>query len=322
MMGRIYHKAWDTLVWLGPAGDNSDLAISHLGRIGLAGPGATSTLLSNKSVPYEGEMKAISALCNRTYWQQIWVVQEIRLATQLTFYCGKKTISGESFSLAGKRIQNATNLKIANLLQEIRESLASKMVDYRHLKNLKLKEWLVKTRNSLSSDPKDKVYALVNLATDCRGNSNLTVNCSKETSVSQVYKDVLKACCTDAIAHRPVHDVFDLSQVLQRALNTPLESVRLTTGDTDPIWICGIFSAQMTSFRRDRKSITYHELYPKNIFEGESTAWYAKLLQCCNRHSGSIDLVESILITRLKDESKRDYRKPEYNIFVWALNLD
>lgn len=280
MMGPIYSQAWDTLVWLGLARDDSDLAISHLNRIGLYGRGAALTLLGNEDKPYEKEMRAIVALCNRTYWQRIWVVQEVRLASQLTFYCGNKTIPGEIFYVARKRIQTATNPKITDLLQEIRESLASKVVGCRHLKDLPLKEWLIITRNSLSTDPRDKVYALVNLATDCRGSSNLIVDCSKPVSVSQVYKDVIKVCCADKNTCQPVYDVFDLSQVLQRALNIHLESVRLTAHDTEPVWVCGIFSAQITSFGRDRRSIQYYELYPKNIFEGENMAWYAKAINC------------------------------------------
>jgi hypothetical protein len=46
------------------------------------------------------------------------------------------------------------------------------------------------------------------------------------------------------------------------------------------------------------------------------------VLQCATG-SGVIGFLGRMYsITRLKDKSKRDYRKPEYNIFVWALNLD
>jgi hypothetical protein len=48
-----------------------------------------------------------------------------------------------------------------------------------------------------------------------------------------------------------------------------------------------MFSAQITSFRRESRSIKYHDLYPKNIVEGESTAWYAKAVNCILVHNAS-----------------------------------
>jgi hypothetical protein len=280
MMGTIYKQAWDTLVWLGLAHHDSDLAISHLHRIGLNDHRTNLALLCDEDEPYEREMRAIMALCNRTYWHRIWIIQEIRLSSQVTVCCGDKTIPGETFSLAGKHIQEATNPRIAVLLQTIRDSLASRIIDYSHLKDLPLKKWLIKTYDSLSTDPRDKVYALVNLAMDCRGSSNLIVDCSKSVCVSQVYKDVLKVCCADKFTRKPVHDVFDLSQVLQRALNNSRECVRLTAEDTEEIWICGIFSARITSFQKDRRAVRNQELGPKNIFAGDNTTVYTKASNC------------------------------------------
>jgi hypothetical protein len=280
LMGKIYSQAWDTLVWLGPAQDCSDLAISHLERIGLNDRDASFAVLQDQHEPHENAMRAILALCNRSYWQRIWVVQEIRLARQITICCGERTIAGETFMLAGKTIQNAFNPKIPCLMQQISESLASKIMDYSQYQDLRLKDWLITTRESKSSVPRDKVYALVNLGTDCRGSNSLKLDCSKNATVSQVYKKVLKECSVDKQSRRPVYDVFDLSEELQRALNTASGSVKLTDKDNEPIWICGIFSAQITSFQDDRKIAWSHELYPKNISEGDDAIWSTKSNSC------------------------------------------
>jgi hypothetical protein len=279
MMGTIYSQAWDTLVWLGLARDDSDLAISHLKKIGLNDQDASLAMIGSREEPHKRAMRAVLALCDRTYWQRIWVVQEIRLARQITICCGNKTIAGETFMLAGKIIQSAFNIKITRLLQQIGDGLASKIMDYSQFRDLRLKDWLITTRESKSSDPKDKVYALVNLATDCRS-SGLRLDCSTTVSVSQVYKDVLTVCGVEKLTHKPVYDVFDLSQELQRALNTTSESIQLTEKDSEPIWICGVFSAQITSFQDDRRAAWNHELYPKNISEGDNISWSTKSASC------------------------------------------
>lgn len=276
MMGQIYHQAWDVLGWLGLAGESSDLAISHIRRIGLVG---NVDFLNDEKNPCEDKMKAIAALCNRSYWQRIWIVQELRLARQITFYCGDKTIPGETLCLAIKHIEAARNSKISSVLKDISDSLAAKIADYTHRDDMTLKQWLITTRNSKSSDEKDRVFALINLATDCRGR----IVADYRKSSSQIYKEVLRECAIDKSTGYPTFDIFDLSHILQRALNNNFESVHLTAWDNEPIWIPGIFSAKITSFERDnRRAVRYHELYPKNIFEDDknSTNWYAKAIDC------------------------------------------
>lgn len=272
MMGTIYSQAWDTIVWLGPDRDDSNLAISNLKRIGQNSHNSRLVVTGDHGELYETEMRAVSALCSRTYWRRIWIVQEIRLTHQFTIYCGDKTIPGETFSLAIKIIKDASNERACPLLREIGDSFASKVVDYSQYQDLRIKDWLIRTREFLSSDQRDKVYALVNLATDCRGSNRFILDCSKTVSVSQVYKDVLKACCVDKLTRKPTYDIFDLSQEIQRALNTSSQTVQLTEADNDAIWICGIFSAQITSFQSDKTVSWSHDLSPKNISEGSNTA--------------------------------------------------
>lgn len=275
LMGQIYRQAWDVLVWLGPSRDRSDLAISHLSRIGLYDRAASDKLFNDKENAYEEEMRAIAALCTRSYWRRIWVVQEIVLARQITYYCGDDIIPGEIFTTAGKYIEHARSPRIQHLITEIRESLAFKIMGYSP-RDLSLKQWLIKTQDSFCSDPRDKVFALLNLATDCRGK----LLADYKMSLSQVYRQVLRFCTNDRLTKIPCSDGFDLAHVLQRALNNHIYSVQLSSFDTDPIWVCGIFSAEITSFDRPDKPVLRHTLYPKNIFEGHNSTWHSKAMDC------------------------------------------
>jgi hypothetical protein len=116
------------------------------------------------------------------------------LARQITYHCGDDLISEEIFTAAGKYIEHSTNPRMGHLKKEIRERLASKIIGYTH-RDLQLKQWLIKTQHSFCGDPRDKVFALLNLATDCRGK----LNAGYEMILSEVYKEVLLFCTNNSL---------------------------------------------------------------------------------------------------------------------------
>jgi hypothetical protein len=89
MMKQIYQQATNVLVWLGPEGEGSDVAMDYLSKNGL-------DTLKPKNNGYcqmwsEAQGKAILALCERKYWRRIWTVREIIHAQSITVCCGRKT---------------------------------------------------------------------------------------------------------------------------------------------------------------------------------------------------------------------------------------
>jgi hypothetical protein len=82
LMGNIYLRATEVVIWLGLARDDSDLVMADFN--------------SNTAVL----MKAESTLswCRRTYWRRMWVIQEIQLAKDLSIYCGTERIKWSAFS--------------------------------------------------------------------------------------------------------------------------------------------------------------------------------------------------------------------------------
>jgi hypothetical protein len=267
LMGRIYREAGDVLVWLGLPDHHSKLAISFLRWIGQNDRDANDRIF--KSNDYTKELQSVISLCTRPFWHRCWVVQEIVLARSRTFYCGNDTISGELFTAAGKYIEDSAIPRIETYASQIRETMASKIIGYTH-RDLTLKQWLIKTQDSVCGDPRDKVFSLINLATDCRGVFEANYGLK---DVSDVYRAVLQFFAHDPVnRHIPAYDGLDLAHVLQRALNiNPLQIVRLTPQDDETIWICGMSSAVITSFDRPDKPVSFHTLYPKNIVEAHNT---------------------------------------------------
>ncbi|KAF5544650.1 heterokaryon incompatibility het-6 [Fusarium mexicanum] len=84
MMGEIFTEAVGVISWLGPARDDSNLAM-YLMRFGIT------------PEPDSRELKALLSLCYRRYWRRVWIIQELYLAKSYVVWCGHKSISDSKF---------------------------------------------------------------------------------------------------------------------------------------------------------------------------------------------------------------------------------
>lgn len=70
LMKDVYSGAEATCIWLGPAADDSDLAMATIGEL----YAARTYVLSEDALP-EAHLEAINALQRRDWWTRIWVLQ-------------------------------------------------------------------------------------------------------------------------------------------------------------------------------------------------------------------------------------------------------
>lgn len=70
LMKDVYSKAEKTCVWLGPAADDSDLAMTTIGELY-----AARTYVLPDDALSEAQIEAINALQRREWWSRIWVLQ-------------------------------------------------------------------------------------------------------------------------------------------------------------------------------------------------------------------------------------------------------
>ncbi|KAI3319151.1 HET-domain-containing protein [Xylariaceae sp. AK1471] len=104
-MGEIYKHARQVVVWLGPAANNSGRALKVLGEIGSQvtvdwlnstmspNPGARDATLGLAHEPFPSyftpdDASAVEALWARTWFERVWVRQEVALATSAVFQAG------------------------------------------------------------------------------------------------------------------------------------------------------------------------------------------------------------------------------------------
>lgn len=127
-MQDVYRKADRVIVWLGPAANDSDLAMNAIRRVGgeafklrgmsvkeVATKGLRSRLLDLNGLD-EGSaeqfyhriagkggsewhfpLAAMAALAHRPWWRRVWVLQEFVFAKHLLFVCGLESVEGRHF---------------------------------------------------------------------------------------------------------------------------------------------------------------------------------------------------------------------------------
>ncbi|EPE33781.1 hypothetical protein GLAREA_06794 [Glarea lozoyensis ATCC 20868] len=107
-MGQIYSQAAGVDAWLGESFENSNLALDAFGVF--------PTSMDVHWRPHENEalqnlvcdeatMDALSKLFKRPWWHRMWIVQEATLAKNLTFVCGSRQITWDTFLVPAKCYQ-------------------------------------------------------------------------------------------------------------------------------------------------------------------------------------------------------------------------
>jgi hypothetical protein len=300
LMGSIYSQAREVLVWLGPEKDNSDLAMDlfeEMSQYTLKG-GIKGALLQKMGRwiylrgrkteslgmdELEPELRAILAWTERTFWKRIWIVQEIQLAQKLSICCGSKLLSDKTLTNARSymdmqyppQLQDPHHLH-ADLVKKISESQAFKLLELRDSSHhqqptISLKDWLYICKHSNCTDLRDRVYALLGLASDCR-NNELVADYSK--SVAQVCTDVLKMYSQQGLSGA---NLVTFSQFLHEELKTTpqnpnpssITATELSATDDSQIWVPCMFAGKITykggPFKR--WLLRGDELHPMNVVD-------------------------------------------------------
>ncbi|KAJ4109647.1 hypothetical protein NW768_012083 [Fusarium equiseti] len=184
-MGDIFSQARRVIVWLGPQASNSDLAIGSLNWMGLqcdvsdeeSNARLHSVLLehdhhpslSNPSVPFPfsaEEWQAIADLLTRSWFQRLWVVQEIILANpDAIVLVGNASMGWSRFMCALTLICINEALPIITIPDNVafieNARSASKL---RQLKGHNgLMSLLMITSQSKCSDNRDRAYSILGL---------------------------------------------------------------------------------------------------------------------------------------------------------------
>ncbi|CZR63673.1 related to heterokaryon incompatibility protein het-6 [Phialocephala subalpina] len=171
-MRAIYQHATNVAVWIGLENNNSGGALQLARDLNACTSREEITALV--SDPFKKpDLEAMVILFRRQYWWRIWVIQEVSSARQATVHVGKDAISWQELD------------RVCNILKEAETELHSLFYKHPsyirtlthggprglqlsrfspHLSAPPLFELLLSHKSKKSTDPKDKVYALVGIS--------------------------------------------------------------------------------------------------------------------------------------------------------------
>lgn len=197
LMGDIYRQAHHVIVWLGNESNESDAAFDFMHDC--------RRLWANNHSPKEPSYdtyNAIDLLCHRDYWFRAWIKQEIILATKIIVHCGRQAVSWEIFAQCCVEF-----MAVALKSGPVTELVGQRRFEHGQARR-PLKELLQKFAGSQSSDSRDRVFALLGLASDCGNGKGIEADYA--LTPAELLKKVLLHC-------QGHHDV-DFSSMMRNML--------------------------------------------------------------------------------------------------------
>ena len=205
-MAHIYKLAQRVILWLGPAKDSSSLAMRSLEELASKfevdwhmselTPSTTQVTDSiwldlNHPAPFsEVIYKAIMCFLARPWFNRLWIWQEVLLANRAHFVCGEETMTWMAFRKSVLCLQGRREpgyIKGFSRLVSRAWQICSLNSDTGP-RELHLGHVLEQTKGAQCSDPRDRIYAVLNLVSE-QYRYELQPNYKK--SVFDVFADVV-----------------------------------------------------------------------------------------------------------------------------------
>lgn len=214
-MGSIYSAALFVLAWLGPAADESDLALkamAHIGQVCIEMPDHLTIrrryeFFSKAISGVEGKSgsafptTAIVALLNRAWWNRIWIVQEVVLASKVHVLCGRSSTDFFTIGLAftalaelpliSAQYGNGLTPQIQSVIPVL--NCQPKLIQAALSSGSKEEPFVTRihmTPNMGATNPKDHIYGLLGMVSDV---AELGIQVNYQKSCSELYTEITVA---------------------------------------------------------------------------------------------------------------------------------
>lgn len=178
IMHGIYQEAVQVIVWLGKKSFDSDFAIDVLEdksfgkRVDLFPPSKDDSTAVTYTATAMAAWKALSNFYTRSWWDRIWVMQEVVWAERdVTVMCGSRELSWETLFQNAFPIHQAA-ISSSNMTETTVAALARSLFvpELRYFRTrrinalpLSLLYLLAKVRVRKSTDPRDRIFGILNL---------------------------------------------------------------------------------------------------------------------------------------------------------------
>ena len=197
-MKEIYRKASEVVVWLGEDKGDTAVGVSMLPKVHAAaldskllqGPDSLAMRLEQAGLPdFDAPVwMSVAEIYRRHWFMRIWVLQELAVANTAMVYCGGCCVPWAYFTPAAKCLEAAAEVHYWDVRYRFDLNRFFFMNTFHTHVNqgipLTLLYVLSATRGHFSTDPRDKVFAVLGLAFDADG---LLLDPDYSKSTFQVY---------------------------------------------------------------------------------------------------------------------------------------
>jgi hypothetical protein len=175
LMGDIYRKSAVVIIWIGEEEEDTPLATAAIGLLMQCFTNSDGMEMSENENPrviqHVGLLfvrsKSWIALRNmfeRPYFRRMWIVQEAVLGKRCLVYCGSHVVAWDDMTKAALCLEldedrQVEAHRVVQMIRRLRERTA-------HVPGRRLLDLLSQTYNLQCSNPRDKVYGLLGLASD------------------------------------------------------------------------------------------------------------------------------------------------------------
>jgi ankyrin repeat protein len=183
-MASIYKKAEQVIIWLGPATTETDLVFNHMSQFekesvkhvckdwkvsderwvdlwdSVQPP---SDDRESKLISRHQQQEGLTELLTRSWFDRVWIIQEVVNARAAKVTCGTKSVSARIFALSPFLVGLSPNPHCQAIL-DVMPGPTRKYSWW--TQNQDLYTLLLKFRGSEASDPRDKIYALLGISSD------------------------------------------------------------------------------------------------------------------------------------------------------------
>lgn len=164
------------LIWLGTWERDPNLLLGLLDKV----KQTVDYWDRNGEVPVDGlkyteeERRAFEDFCNRLYWRRTWTIQERVLASSVSIACGPMRIDWRHMDRLGRyhALDIISSSGTGYIVQQIFKTSPAieaqwdrRALDSRGTEQMRLEHLIFQHRKRQATDPRDKIFALLALAT-------------------------------------------------------------------------------------------------------------------------------------------------------------
>jgi hypothetical protein len=242
LMGQIYTSAVDMVIWLGPEREDTAFILAKI-RGGELPEGT-------EVVPV---LKALKRLCRRPWFGRVWIAQELALSADPNVLVGHQSLRWKCFHDFVSRTDDRARTEGADSEEwpyyecEYFRRGSRRIVNLGNIKrtlDTSLSDRLGDTTSLLASDPRDKVYGLLNICKSARDHLEIKPDYTK--SVQRVFAEATFAmllkdfCPYGFFALQPQYsDAPRRTMIPTRMTGLPSWVLDLTIGTKEPFYFLG-----------------------------------------------------------------------------------